>query len=678
MNRLTIPILIWLVVSFLTSSGQNKFPSYELNAKGGAEMVCLTFNPDGRLLASADQRGNIYVWDVESKSLINTISGKQNRILSMAFSPDGNFLAAANNNFNITVWSARHGVEVKTLLGHKEAITKIAFSPDSKVLASGSADHKVLIWNFTEGNILHTISDHTKEISALAFTLDGKLLATAGYDGLIFFWNTTTWKVEKKMTTPIGRIRSLAISPDNRFIAVGTEKRGTHIYEIYTGYLNRTLNDQKDITNDLLYSQDGRYLFTGSFDYGIKVVETEGGKVISTLTSFYHFNSLHLNSFGQWLAVADYESKIKIFDISSLKIKTGRNLLFTSAPLGGEIVIELLEPAVPFDSVYYPQSNKVMLRGKATAKNGISELRISNEVVPVSPTGFFEHEIRVPMERWYTPITARDFGNQVVTRQLVTQRSILASDEGTMRNGRDFALLIATDRYDELEPLNNPIFDATAIRNDLEELYGFEVKLLTNPTKNEILQEIRNYSKREYAKGDQLFIFIAGHGDYDNLTKQGYLAGRDSRENDEIKDTFIPHAVFREYVNNIPCSHVMLVLDVCFGGTINSMVASRAVVSQSGDDIDRDLFVVGKLKYTSRRLITSGGKEYVSDGIQGNHSPFARRFIEALRSKGGQDGVLTFNEIIPFVEKVEPGPTWGEFGKSEPGSDFLFIVKDWP
>lgn len=677
MKEVRLTLSFWLFCGVTAASGQTNFPQYELATRPGIEMVCLVFNPDGRMLASADQKGNIYLWDVETKTLVNTIKGKQNRILSMAFSADGNFLAAADNNFNITIWSARHGVEVKVLKGHTEQITKMVFGADSKVLASGSADQKVLVWDIAEGKVLHTIAEHTKEISSLAFTSDSKLLATGGYDGVVFFWNTTTWKAEKKMSTGIGRIRSLAISPDNRFVAIGTEKRGTHIYEIYTGYLNRTLNDQKDITNDILYSQDGRFLFTGALDYGIKVVETDNGNTIGTLTSFYHFNSLHVNSLGQWLAVADYESKIKLYDLSSLKIKATRNLLLTGTPLTSEILIELLEPAIPFDSVYYLQSNKIIIRGKVTAKNGISELRIGNEVVPVSSTGFFEHEARVPMERWFIPISARDFGNQVVTKQLVTQRSVQANDEGSMRNGRDFALLIATDRYDNLEPLNNPIFDATTIKNDLEELYGFEVTLLTNPTKNEILQEIRNYSKREYARGDQLLIFVAGHGDYDNLTKQGYIAGRDSREKDEIKDSFIPHAVFREYINSIPCRHVMLVLDVCFGGTINSVVASRAVNNSNGDDLDRDLYIVGKLKYTSRRLVTSGGKEYVSDGIKGNHSPFARRFIEALRSKGGEDGILTFNEIIPFIDRAQPTPTYGEFGSNEPGSDFLFISKNW-
>ncbi len=668
-------ICLFFLLSFDISIGigQLKFPVIDLIEKG-TEMVCLAFNPDGRILASADNKGNIYLWDVENKTLVNTLPVKQNKVLSIAFSHDGNFLAVANNNHTITIWSARHGVEVKTLKGHNEPITKIAFSADNKILASASADRTLMIWNFTEGQLLQTIKDHTKEVSGLAFTPDSKLLASAGFDGIVYFWNTLSWKLEKKISPAIGRIRSIAISPDNKFVAVGTEKKGTLLFEIYTGYLYKTLSDQKDNTNDLQFSADGKYLFTGAFDFGVKVFEVEKGTNLATLGSFYHFNSLHINSLGNLLAVADYTNKIKLFDISELKIKASRPaLIANAAPISSEIIIQLLEPAVSFDSTYFAQTNKISIKGTVTAKNGISEFRINNEPVTLSSNGFFQHEVRIPLGQWYTPLVAKDFNNQTITKMLVTQRSGNANEESTIRDGRDFALIIATDRYDELIPLNNPIFDGTTIKKDLEEYYGFETKILTNPTKSQILEEIRSYGKRQYARGDQLFIFVAGHGEYDEQFKQGYLAGRDSKKNDEIKQSYISYADFRDYVNSIPCKHIMVVLDVCYGGAINQVVASRG--QEDYTDIDRDFFIANKLKYTSRRYITSGGKQYVSDGIAGNHSPFARKFIEALRSHGGTDGILTFNEMFSFVEKVEDGPTSGEFGSNEPGGDFLLISK---
>ncbi|MBZ4171027.1 hypothetical protein JYG45_24325, partial [Escherichia fergusonii] len=71
--------------------------------------------------------------------------------------------------------------------------------------------------------------------------------------------------------------------------------------------------------------------------------------------------------------------------------------------------------------------------------------------------------------------------------------------------------------------------------------------------------------------------------------------------------------------------------------------------------------------------LTSGGKEYVPDGRPGQHSPFARKFLEALSTYGGADRILTYKEILGVVESVIPEPRYGEFGDNQPGSDFIFI-----
>ena len=81
------------------------------------------------------------------------------------------------------------------------------------------------------------------------------------------------------------------------------------------------------------------------------------------------------------------------------------------------------------------------------------------------------------------------------------------------------------------------------------------------------------------------------------------------------------------------------------------------------------------MKFKTRRYLTSGGKEYVPDGTPGHHSPFARKFLEALRSYGGQDHIITLAEMVLFFERLAPEPRYGEFGSNEPGSDFLFIAR---
>jgi len=116
-------------------------------------------------------------------------------------------------------------------------------------------------------------------------------------------------------------------------------------------------------------------------------------------------------------------------------------------------------------------------------------------------------------------------------------------------------------------------------------------------------------------------------------------------------------------------------MDVCFGGTFDQKIAQRGQIQNEYKEITRTEFIQRKLKNKTRLYLTSGGKEYVSDGRPGQHSPFARKFLEALRNYGGNDSILTQSEINNYVDKLTPEPRYGEFGNNEPGSDFIFVAK---
>ena len=147
---------------------------------------------------------------------------------------------------------------------------------------------------------------------------------------------------------------------------------------------------------------------------------------------------------------------------------------------------------------------------------------------------------------------------------------------------------------------------------------------------------------------------------------------------DPGKSSYISHGDFRERIENIACEHIFLMIDACFGGTFDPLVAqfNRARGSNRiPDDISRAEFIKQTLAYKTRWYLTSGGKEYVSDGHPNQHSPFTRRILEALRSGGGRHGILTLDDIRRYVERATPQPRVGEFGTNAPGSNFLFIRK---
>ena len=240
----------------------------------------------------------------------------------------------------------------------------------------------------------------------------------------------------------------------------------------------------------------------------------------------------------------------------------------------------------------------------------------------------------------------------------------------------DYGLVFATDNYDNWSDLVNPVFDSRTIGEELKKTYKFKVEIVENATQAEVLKKLREYGEKQYKPLDQLFIFFAGHGTYDQTFGEGFVVTKESMLNDEGKTTYLSHNRLRSIINNVPCEHIFLAMDVCFGGTFDAALASaRGQDDEVYKEQSQAEFLTRKLLYKTRKYLTSGGKTYVSDGIAGQHSPFAKSFLEALASQGGKDGILTIQEIYSFVEKLKNPPRLGDFGDNAPGSDFLFLVK---
>ncbi|MBL7871494.1 MAG: SUMF1/EgtB/PvdO family nonheme iron enzyme [Cyclobacteriaceae bacterium] len=360
----------------------------------------------------------------------------------------------------------------------------------------------------------------------------------------------------------------------------------------------------------------------------------------------------------------------------TLNIERSKNESVAQTKNSIQPIIQIINPVVERGQVFSHFGAEIKIKGKVTAASKLLLLLVNGIETTVDEEGYFERAVALKYLDNEIQIRAIDIDRNVGSETFTVNREINETDavrNSSVARGINYALLIGTNEYNEFTDLSNPIFDIKTIATELEQSYGFEVNTVVDPTLEQFYSVLRSYGGRKYSSLDQLFIFVAGHGVFDEVFGDGYLVLSDSRKDDQNKTSYISHSNLRTILNNIDCPHIFLVLDVCFGGTFDPIVARR------GDEyeaLNRDMFIRRKLQYRTRQYLTSGGKTYVSDGRKGSHSPFAREFIRALRGYGGADRVLTINEIVGFVEKVQPEPRRGEFGNNEPGSDFLFITKE--
>ena len=270
-------------------------------------------------------------------------------------------------------------------------------------------------------------------------------------------------------------------------------------------------------------------------------------------------------------------------------------------------------------------------------------------------------------------VAENENGLKSISRRQVHVGATVMADAAKLGR-KDYALIFATDKYDNWSSLINPVYDSRTIANDLKTNYGFQTDVVENPTQEQIFIKLREYAERKYNSLDQLFIFFAGHGFYDDTFKEGFIVTKESLPSDPSRTSYVRHSSLRSSINNNPCDHIFLVMDVCFGGTFDENMASRGMEEAYSEPTQSEM-ITRKLQFKTRKYLTSGGKEYVSDGVAGKHSPFAKQFIEALDSKGGNDGILTLNELLTYVEKLKTAPQFGKFGNDKQGSEFVFVVR---
>ena len=74
-------------------------------------------------------------------------------------------------------------------------------------------------------------------------------------------------------------------------------------------------------------------------------------------------------------------------------------------------------------------------------------------------------------------------------------------------------------------------------------------------------------------------------------------------------------------------------------------------------------------------LHSSGGKDFVPDGLPGHHSPFISAFLVTLNQAADREGYITLDGIQEGLSTVNPEPRWGDIeDDNDPGADFFCLL----
>jgi len=200
---------------------------------------------------------------------------------------------------------------------------------------------------------------------------------------------------------------------------------------------------------------------------------------------------------------------------------------------------------------------------------------------------------------------------------------------GDLSLGRYFALLIGNQNYSAIESLSTPLSDLHRAKRILEERYGFTVFVVEDGDNVAVMKAINDLYE-VVGEEDNLLLFYAGHGN--RLTTGGAEIGYWLPANAEAppRNTFwVANEFVTGHLSRIRAKRVLVVADSCYAGLL-STEPSFLLVGDDGPQYGNMEFLKFKLAKRSRLLLSSGGDQPVLDEGGGNHSIFAKAFLDEL------------------------------------------------
>lgn len=240
-------------------------------------------------------------------------------------------------------------------------------------------------------------------------------------------------------------------------------------------------------------------------------------------------------------------------------------------------------------------------------------------------------------------------------------------DQPAIGFGRYYALVVGNNNYLSLPKLLTARNDAQTVANILLNDYEFNVTLLLDAKRSDILVALGKL-REKLSKQDNLLIYYAGHGWLDKEGDEGYWLPVDATKDNEIN--WISNASITTQLKAMEAKHVLIVADSCYSGKLGRSIH---IQKRTPDYYSR---IAQK---RARSVIASGGLEPVIDsGGKGDHSIFASAFIQALQeNRDIVDTSELFNQIRrPVLLNADQTPEYSDISKAgHDGGEFVFIRK---
>ncbi|KAK3531414.1 hypothetical protein QTP70_019258 [Hemibagrus guttatus] len=206
----------------------------------------------------------------------------------VTFDPEGSLLAVGCWDGAVRVWDWIKQENCMNLLGHRCSVRSVSFSPSSSLslLCSGALDGEMRLWSVPGSSCVWHSHTHRGSTEALHFLSDGESLLSAGHDGMVQLWSgglgcsVSVLGEEKKLLkssesrhAAVSEDAALCVAVNGRYAAVGYHGNGLKLYNIQSGGCVWSTEDLRVSMLSLLWLQTSAdaVLLSGGLDQRLRL-----------------------------------------------------------------------------------------------------------------------------------------------------------------------------------------------------------------------------------------------------------------------------------------------------------------------------------------------------------------------------------------------------------------------
>ena len=295
------------------------------------------FSPDGKMLVTGSNyfTNRLYLWDVETGSLLHTFTGPSNtwaRAIYVAF--DGQTLISAWKDDTLRFWNIgtgtlTHTVSIPNIANHS-AVTLI---PNKRILAKADTQSdETTLYNIDTGARIRSLKG--TNLKNKGVFSDGQILAVWGTKlssgGFIYpeaktdsvdLWDVDTGNLIRTVhINPLSN--KIALSPDRQILAIGYG-RTVELRDIDTGRVLQafTLHNKHSYAGGIhivKFSPDGQRIVCGGVSNILTSWDVSTGDHLHTFTGYTsEITSLAFSPDGQKLASTSLDGNIRLWDANT-------------------------------------------------------------------------------------------------------------------------------------------------------------------------------------------------------------------------------------------------------------------------------------------------------------------------------------------------------------------------